>query len=177
VYYMVYADSVTHYSYQKQLERENRAWERLIDAKRGMTNNRLSEAATDAERVLAKDVDAARTDGSTRQGRGKRKAGVLDTPEGRTIAVDVREFRSGLPSALDNGGLRLAPLTLTVGDYVLSKNVVVERKAPGDLRSSLNSGRLFTQMESMEQYERASEVAYHGIEREEGFFCGSVPWD
>ena len=60
--------------------------------------------------------------------------------------------RSGLPSALDNGGLRLAPLTLTVGDYVLSKNVVVERKAPGDLRSSLNSGRLFTQMEQMEQY-------------------------
>ena len=42
--------------------------------------------------------------------------------------------------------LELAPVTLAVGDYVLTPAMVVERKALPDLVSSLNSGRLYTQV-------------------------------
>ena len=41
---------------------------------------------------------------------------------------------------------------LTVGDYVLSPNIVVERKSVKDLIQSLNSGRLYNQCETMMQY-------------------------
>jgi len=141
----------------RQIARENQAWERIIETKRSTTNNFLSAALTDGEISLAKDIssithDDGRNNSSTRVGRGAAKVGPLSTAEGRTIAVDVREFRSGLPSALHCAGMRLAPLTLTVGDYVVSRQIVCERKAPGDLRQSLGSGRLYTQMEQMGQY-------------------------
>jgi DNA excision repair protein ERCC-4 len=40
-------------------------------------------------------------------------------------------------------------LWLQVGDYVLSPEIVVERKALPDLFASLGSGRLYHQAESM----------------------------
>ena len=61
----------------------------------------------------------------------------------------MREFRSALPSILHQGGMRLAPATLTVGDFVLSKVHCVERKSISDLFGSFASGRLYTQTEAM----------------------------
>merc|ERR1712085_220379 len=71
--------------------------------------------------------------------------------EKRDIAVDVREFRSALPSILHQGGMRLAPATLIVGDFILSDIHCVERKSISDLHGSLSSksGRLFNQAEAM----------------------------
>jgi DNA excision repair protein ERCC-4 len=64
----------------------------------------------------------------------------------------VREFRSTLPSILHQGGMRLAPVTLTVGDFVLSNVHCVERKSISDLFGSFTSGRLYTQSEAMCKY-------------------------
>uniref|UniRef100_A0A7S3L7V4 ERCC4 domain-containing protein n=1 Tax=Amphora coffeiformis TaxID=265554 RepID=A0A7S3L7V4_9STRA len=75
--------------------------------------------------------------------------------ERRDIAVDVREFRSALPSILHQGGMRLAPVTLTVGDFVLSNVHCVERKSISDLFGSFASGRLYTQAESMCRHYKA----------------------
>ena len=61
------------------------------------------------------------------------------------MVVDVRELRSSLPCLLYREGVRLHPLTLTVGDYVLTDELVVERKSIPDLFSSMASGRLYTQ--------------------------------
>lgn len=58
------------------------------------------------------------------------------------VVVDVREFRSSLPSLLHAAGFVVVPLTLTIGDYVLSPDLVVERKSLPDLIQSFNSGRL-----------------------------------
>jgi hypothetical protein len=54
----------------------------------------------------------------------------------------MREFRSSLPSILHASRLQLIPTTLTVGDYVLTPDICVERKSIPDLVSSFNSGRL-----------------------------------
>jgi ERCC4-type nuclease len=161
VYYLHYNDSVTHYAYKRSLMRENAVWERIIETKSSATNNHLSETLTSEELELAKDVIqtgvaegvfAGAGYASSRVGKGKKSATMMDSVEGRTVAVDVREFRSQLPSTLHAMGMRLAPVTLTVGDYVISGNVVVERKAPGDLRGSLASGRLYDQLEAMTLY-------------------------
>ena len=58
------------------------------------------------------------------------------------VIVDVREFRSSLPSLLHAAGFIIVPVTLTIGDYVLSPEMVVERKSIPDLIQSFNSGRL-----------------------------------
>ena len=74
------------------------------------------------------------------------------TKERRDIAVDVREFRAALPSILHQGGMRLAPATLTVGDFVLSNVHCIERKSISDLYGSFNNGRLYDQAEAMVKY-------------------------
>ena len=58
------------------------------------------------------------------------------------VIVDVREFRSTLPSLLHAAKMLVVPATLTVGDYILTPDICVERKSVPDLVQSLNSGRL-----------------------------------
>lgn len=48
--------------------------------------------------------------------------------------------------------IEVTPVTLTVGDYVLSRDVCVERKSVADFISSLGSGRLFDQVKQMTRY-------------------------
>lgn len=54
----------------------------------------------------------------------------------------MREFRSSLPNLLDRARLQVVPATLTVGDYILTPDMCVERKSVPDLIQSFNSGRL-----------------------------------
>ena len=63
----------------------------------------------------------------------------------RCVIVDTREFRSSLPNLLYRVGIQVVPCMLTVGDYVLSPKLCVERKAIPDLISSFKSGRLYQQ--------------------------------
>lgn len=65
------------------------------------------------------------------------------------IIVDIREFRSELPSILHKKGFRIEPVTLEVGDYVLTPNIAVERKSINDLIESLSNGRLYNQVNAM----------------------------
>ncbi len=58
------------------------------------------------------------------------------------------------PRSLPVQGLELVPLTLEVGDYVLSSELCVERKSIADLRGSLASGRLYHQAEAMSKHYR-----------------------
>ena len=58
------------------------------------------------------------------------------------VIVDMREFRSTLPSLLHASNLLVIPATLTIGDYILTPEICVERKSIPDLLSSFNSGRL-----------------------------------
>ncbi|KAH7680452.1 ERCC4 domain containing protein, partial [Aphelenchoides avenae] len=63
------------------------------------------------------------------------------------VIVDMREFNSELPTVLYRRGIDLVAATLEVGDYVLSPQICVERKALDDLAQSLTNGRVFKQTE------------------------------
>jgi len=81
-----------------------------------------------------------------------RKGGGQDKPVQRKIIVDMREFRSELPSLIHRRGIDIEPVTLEVGDYVLTPDMCVERKSVPDLIGSLSSGRLYNQALAMTRY-------------------------
>lgn len=66
----------------------------------------------------------------------------------------MREFRSAVPSTLHQDGFDLVPATITVGDYVLTPSICVERKSVPDLAGSFKSGRLDKQLRTMFLYYR-----------------------
>lgn len=64
----------------------------------------------------------------------------------------MREFRSELPVILHSRGIQIEPITISVGDYILSPDICVERKSVSDLIGSLNSGRLYNQVVAMTRH-------------------------
>jgi DNA excision repair protein ERCC-4 len=84
---------------------------------------------------------------NTRIAGGGRLAATAEPPR---VVVDIREFRSSLPSLLHGRNVVVVPCMLTVGDYILSPNICVERKSVKDLISSLKDGRLYNQAETMQ---------------------------
>lgn len=62
------------------------------------------------------------------------------------IVVDHRECRSGICEALAAQHAAYVVRTLTVGDYLVNGDVLVERKTTGDFLESIASTRLFDQV-------------------------------
>ena len=83
---------------------------------------------------------------NTRIAGGGRLAATAQPPR---VIVDSREFRSSLPCLLHGRNMEIVPRTLTVGDYILTPDICVERKSINDLISSFKDGRLYNQCENM----------------------------
>ena len=79
---------------------------------------------------------------------------AIETDERDIIVVDTREFSCTTPIFLHEKNFWIVPMVLTVGDYIISDQICVERKAVGtnDLFESFRSGRLLTQVTNMERY-------------------------
>lgn len=84
---------------------------------------------------------------NTRIGGGGKQIGFK-----KNVIVDIRELRAKLPFILYLNELNIIPVQLTVGDYIISDEVCIERKSIPDLKSSLEKGRLFEQCLKMFQY-------------------------
>lgn len=141
VYFLIYADSVEEQRYLSALRREKESFERLIREKSMMALPLTADgrpAAEDHDQRFLRTI-------SSRVAGGQRSA----TAEPPRIIVDMREFRSSLPSMLHAADIQVVPCTLQVGDYILSPTMCVERKSLSDLSQSFNSGRLYTQCELM----------------------------
>ena len=61
------------------------------------------------------------------------------------VVVDDREKASGVPDELSKLDVRVYYSTLPVGDYIVSPEIVVERKTVRDLLSSIYDSRIFYQ--------------------------------
>ena len=157
VFFLLYQHCAEEYNFTRSLEKEKDAFDRLIEHKKRMptqlptfnnfTTQEMQQACGGAGGSYAGGSLPLSMD--TRTGGGKQRSA---SKERRDIAVDVREFRAALPSVLHQGGMRLAPATLTVGDFVLSNVHCVERKSISDLFGSFNSGRLQDQARAMCKY-------------------------
>lgn len=140
VYFMVYQMTTEEHKYLASLRKEKDAFERLIKERGTMLLpiRESNRAASDVGEAIIKTI-------SSRVAGGRIE---LSMEQSRVI-VDMREFRSTLPSLLHASKMCIVPATLTVGDYILTPDICVERKSIPDLVLSFNSGRLYTQCELM----------------------------
>lgn len=138
IFFLVHAGSVEEQSYLTSLRREKQAFEHLIETKTRM--------------VVPEDQDGLDTSlGDVASSSTRAGGAVTAASGGGTVIVDMREFRSELPALLHKRGIHIAPLTITVGDYILTPDICVERKSVADLVGSLNSGRLYAQCTAMQR--------------------------
>ncbi|QPG94602.1 hypothetical protein C2857_006510 [Epichloe festucae Fl1] len=144
VYFVYYGGSVEEQRYLSSVRREKDAFTKLIKERASMSLVMTVDphGSEDPQEVFLRTVN-------TRIAGGGRLAATAQPPR---VVVDVREFRSSLPSLLHGRSMVVVPCMLTVGDYILSPNICVERKSINDLISSFKDGRLFTQAETMFQH-------------------------
>lgn len=156
VYLLQHDTSVDEQRFRAATRREQEAFESLIRTREHMAAPEEQEGRAIAAAVVAGEHHALLLTGppatgspsalvSTRKAGGRAPASAA-VP---VVVVDVREFMSPLPCVLHTAGFKLAPLTLEVGDYILSPELCVERKSLPDLVGSLASGRLYHQAEAM----------------------------
>jgi DNA excision repair protein ERCC-4 len=144
VYFMFYGGSVEEQRYLASVRREKDCFTKLIKERASMSVVMTVDAhgISDPQEAFLRTVN-------TRIAGGGRLAATAEQPR---VVVDVREFRSSLPSLLHGRNLNVIPCMLTVGDYVLSPNICIERKSISDLISSFKDGRLYNQAETMFQH-------------------------
>ena len=142
VYFMYYGGSVEEQRYLSAVRREKDAFTKLIRERATMALTLADTGELDPQEMFLRTVN-------TRIAGGGRLAATAAPP---TVVVDVREFRSALPSLLHGKAMAVVPCQLTVGDYILSPNICVERKSVQDLIGSFKNGRLFNQAETMLQH-------------------------
>jgi DNA excision repair protein ERCC-4 len=99
-----------------------------------------------------KDFSAINNDKSFETNIINRRGTQKQDDDKNIVIVDIREFRSELPSLLHKRNIQIEPVTLEVGDYILTPDMCVERKSLNDLIESISNGRLYNQANSMCRY-------------------------
>ncbi|WKX93731.1 hypothetical protein Q1695_011191 [Nippostrongylus brasiliensis] len=136
VFTLMYRESTEESRYLMALKNETDAFDSLFKEKATLLVPRRYETARE---------EVPRLQLSTRDGGGQ----IAEPEANPKVIVDMREFNSELPTVLYKKGYDVVAVTLEVGDYVLSPEIAVERKALDDLTQSLQSGRVFKQSEQM----------------------------
>jgi DNA excision repair protein ERCC-4 len=190
VYIVMYSrESVEFKQYLASLSREQESFKQLIHIKSRLTipsmENLISQIdQTERFRVneIERDLIDEEEKKNSKKSASTRKAGgaLAHTPSANrfvqsTVVVDMREFRCSLPSLLNLSGMRVVPVQLAVGDYIVTKELCVERKSTSDLWGSLISGRLFTQAESMLKYYKYAALLIEFDQRQP--FSLMDPWE
>ncbi|CAL1528126.1 unnamed protein product [Lymnaea stagnalis] len=144
VYFLMYKGSVEEQRYLTTLRKEKEAFEYLIREKATMVISDDQDGKSEDDQNLARDKG--------KNGATSSRQGGLDSAQSQKVIVDMREFRSELPSLIHRRGIEIEPITLEVGDYILTPDICVERKSVSDLIGSLNNGRLYQQALSMSRF-------------------------
>jgi DNA excision repair protein ERCC-4 len=152
VYQMMYSNSFEEDRFLSTMSREAEAFKKLIDDRQSMV---IPIYSNNPRAPMRDNVSRSKTTYSTRHAGGGEA-----TESSRVciiffwfgfrvqklirlqIIVDIREMGALLPSLIDAAGIKVVPATLTVGDYILTPTMCVERKSLADLEASLNNGRL-----------------------------------
>ncbi|KAL8152206.1 hypothetical protein V2J09_009966 [Rumex salicifolius] len=146
VYFLFYEDSTEVQKFEAGIRRENGAIESLIRQKSmmmfpvNMEEHLLGSSSIECESSVSQNSVS------------RRAGGRKEVQKVMQVIVDMREFMSSLPNVLHQKGMRIIPVVLEVGDYILSPLICVERKSIQDLFMSFTSGRLYNQVETMARY-------------------------
>lgn len=147
VYFLFYDDSTEVQKFEASIRRENEAFESLIRQKSMMMLPAYQEGCFSGFEPPMEPASMTSQNSITRKAGGRK-----NIEKEMQVIVDMREFMSNLPNVLHQKGMRIVPVTLEVGDYILSPLICVERKSIQDLFVSFASGRLYHQAEMMIRY-------------------------
>ncbi|CAF1473771.1 unnamed protein product [Rotaria sordida] len=162
IYFLLYGKSIEEQRYLLSVKKEKEAFESLVREKASMVIPEEREGRDEYNPLLSRDVTPA-----NQQAYGTGAASTIDQTDTRRgglfpmttisnihpkVIVDIREFRSELPSLLWKRGIDIEPVTLEVGDYILTPEICIERKSVSDLIGSLNNGRLYQQALQMTRF-------------------------
>ncbi|KAI5960873.1 rad16 [Candida theae] len=140
VYFMYYGNSVEEQKHLLRIKKEKDAFTKLIREKANLGKH--FETAEDNIKFQTHKSQVV----NTRIAGGARFRTEHDEMR---VVVDVREFGSSLPNLLYKIGIQVVPCMITVGDYIVSPQICIERKSIPDLIGSFKSGRLYHQCEQM----------------------------
>lgn len=124
------------------------------DKREDQTFVKLTKAVARLHGVNNRAIDRIKLDSglklvSRKEGENKNLSVSSINPDGPVVLVDKREFNSETPSLLYFAGYKVLPMFLKIGDYILSNDIVIERKAFEDFKQSIRSGRLDQQIKQM----------------------------
>ncbi|ORM41342.1 DNA repair endonuclease XPF [Babesia sp. Xinjiang] len=155
VYVLSYSNCLESHKFARDLKHELECWRHLQQQLKTLQitfdESVLLQGHTEAERQAALS-DKSATSQSNALGQIADLQPALHNVPAPTVRpcpqvlVDLREFGSKLPFHLYYKGLKLVPILLEMGDYLLTRDICVERKSLNDLISSLNTGRLVQQV-------------------------------
>ncbi|CCE62341.1 hypothetical protein TPHA_0C01850 [Tetrapisispora phaffii CBS 4417] len=151
IFFMYYGDSIEEQRYLTQIKKEKDAFTKLIRENAKLAQSfeadlDLSHLKNLADRKLKMNRLINR---NTRIAGGQGNAQVFTQD---VVVVDSREFNASLPGLLFRYGVHVIPCMLTVGDYILTPDICVERKSISDLIGSLQNNRLRSQCKKMSRY-------------------------
>ncbi|KAI1308700.1 DNA repair endonuclease XPF [Halotydeus destructor] len=149
VYFFMFDASAEEQRYLTSLRREKDAFEFLVKEKASMVvpHERDGKGEYHPDLVRGEEIQDMTGTSSSRKGGITRNETI-----NQKVIVDMREFRSELPSLLHKRGIDIEPVTIEIGDYVLTPDICVERKSISDLISSINCGRLYSQCSVMTRH-------------------------
>jgi len=95
-----------------------------------------------------------------------------DTPK---IIYDHREEASQIPAELTLIGIETESMQLSLGDYIVSDRLIVERKSGNDLAQSIMDGRLFDQVKRLvETYDNPVLIVEGKVPMKRSAFQGAI---
>lgn len=145
-FFLYYRESVEEARFLYQVRHEKDTFTALIDKKAKLPV--ILDTPSDHNSGIS---NLLRTINTRVAGGGLKS--LTATADERSVIVDAREFKSAtLPYTLYQKGILVIPAMLTVGDFVISPEICIERKSVADLVGSLNNGRLYQQCINMFRY-------------------------
>ena len=153
-----YEESTEMYQHMSIIEQEKRGFVDLIDMKKRLhveiKDYKLEAEQKRIEETLQRQKGGRKGDASAVTAAQVSEQALVEREFKDIMIVDTREFSCTTPIFLAEKNFWLVPMVLTVGDYILTDKICVERKSAttGDLFESFKSGRLLQQMENMSRY-------------------------
>lgn len=164
VYFMYYSDSVEEQGHLVSIRKEKDAFTKLIRENSMLAHHfEADEDLSHYKNLAERKVKLNKLRRITTRVAGGQAALADFTQD--VVIVDTREFSAALPGLLYRYGVRVVPCMLTVGDYVITPDVCIERKSIADLIGSIQNHRLFAQCKKMRSYYKYPTLL---IEFEEG---------
>ncbi|KAL4098991.1 hypothetical protein QTP88_023494 [Uroleucon formosanum] len=145
VYFLIFGGSTEEQAYLTTLRREKLLFDFLIKEKSVMVIPKGQDGKDEDCPELTRDLGVHPSEMLDDDDKTYKPEEKIAKKEIHKVIVDMREFRSDLPVLLHRRGIDIEPVTLQVGDYILTPEMCVERKSIDDLIGSLKSGRLYHQ--------------------------------